>query len=31
MEDGLEKLKRYSAEALFVSNGNEPHWGPTLA
>jgi hypothetical protein len=30
LEDGLEKLKRYSAEALFVSNGNEPHWGSTL-
>ncbi|KAF5648324.1 hypothetical protein F52700_1016 [Fusarium sp. NRRL 52700] len=30
MEDGLDKLKRYSAEALSISNGNEPHWGTTL-
>ncbi|KAF4418438.1 hypothetical protein FACUT_11833 [Fusarium acutatum] len=31
MEDGLDKLKRYSVEALSISNGNEPHWGTTLA
>ncbi|CVK99682.1 hypothetical protein FPRO06_08143 [Fusarium proliferatum] len=31
MEDGLDKLKRYSQEALLISNGNEPLWGTTLA
>ncbi|KAI1037916.1 hypothetical protein LB505_001547 [Fusarium chuoi] len=31
MEDGLEKLKRYSTEALLISNGNEPLWGTPLA
>ncbi|KAF5668234.1 hypothetical protein FCIRC_9699 [Fusarium circinatum] len=30
MYDGLDKLKRYSVEALSISNGNEPLWGTTL-
>ncbi|KAF4335048.1 hypothetical protein FBEOM_11091 [Fusarium beomiforme] len=31
LEDGLDKLKRYSSEALYVSNGNEPSWGHPLS
>ncbi|KAF5719721.1 hypothetical protein FMUND_4497 [Fusarium mundagurra] len=30
LEDALEKLRRYSTEALSISNGNEPCWGTTL-
>ncbi|KAF5576665.1 hypothetical protein FPCIR_12490 [Fusarium pseudocircinatum] len=30
MQDALNKLKRYSFEALSISNGNEPLWGTTL-
>ncbi|RBR11385.1 hypothetical protein FVER53590_02370 [Fusarium verticillioides] len=30
MQDALEKLRRYSFEALSISNGNEPLWGTTL-
>ncbi|PNP75219.1 hypothetical protein FNYG_11362 [Fusarium nygamai] len=30
LEDALDKLRRYSAEALSISNGNEPCWGTTL-
>ncbi|KAF4450081.1 hypothetical protein F53441_6725 [Fusarium austroafricanum] len=26
LEDALDKLKKYSQEALFVSAGNEPNW-----
>ncbi|KAF5571899.1 hypothetical protein FPHYL_42 [Fusarium phyllophilum] len=31
MQDALDKLSRYSFEALSISNGNEPLWGSTLA
>ncbi|KAF5576909.1 hypothetical protein FPANT_10690 [Fusarium pseudoanthophilum] len=30
MQDALDKLRRYSFEALSISNGNEPLWGATL-
>ncbi|KAF5988620.1 hypothetical protein FCOIX_378 [Fusarium coicis] len=30
MQDALDKLRRYSFEALSISNGNEPLWGTTL-
>ncbi|KAF5635599.1 uncharacterized protein FTJAE_6220 [Fusarium tjaetaba] len=30
MLDALDKLRRYSFEALSISNGNEPLWGTTL-
>ncbi|KAF9771694.1 hypothetical protein IL306_010666 [Fusarium sp. DS 682] len=30
LEDAVEKLRRYSQEALHVSGGGEPNWGVTL-